>query len=80
MPTTIAKLTAATQHALHIGWRIACSPVIGAMHGSKEAYGRKSSNWKDHFGNEMRIYFSPLTGAISGVSKEIRSLLGKPPK
>ena len=48
------------------------APVAGAIAGVREAWDLPDNNWQDLFANSARRYFSPLTGAIRGVSKEYR--------
>ena len=53
--------------------RLLCSPFVGAYEEMKAALQRpRSTDWKAWIVEDIRIYFAPLTGAITGVRKALR--------
>jgi hypothetical protein len=57
---------------LRYGGRLLCSPFVGAYAEMKAALKRpRSTDWKAWIVEDIRLYFAPLTGAITGVRKAL---------
>jgi hypothetical protein len=57
------------------GWALFWSPFIGAFEEMKAEWNRpNASNWRQFIANGVRMFFAPLTGAISGLQKALKGL------
>jgi hypothetical protein len=55
--------------------RLLWSPFVGAWEACKEDLNRPvPKDWKEDLRLTFKSYFSPLTGAIAGIKKEIRRI------
>lgn len=70
---SMEKSTLAFKEGFAYGWKLFCSPFVGAFEEVKSAANRpKAANWKELIVNDIRLYFAPLTGAIDGVRKALK--------
>jgi hypothetical protein len=52
--------------------RLLCSPFVGAYAEMKAALQRpRPIHWQEWIVEDIRLYFAPLTGAITGVRKAL---------
>jgi len=54
--------------------RLLIAPVKGAIQETRLAWYRTSNNWREFFVNDIRRYFAPITGAVRGLSRELKRI------
>ncbi|SFB27902.1 hypothetical protein SAMN04515620_13440 [Collimonas sp. OK607] len=59
-------------------WWLVWSPFVGAYEEMKAAlYLPRPANWKELVVQDIRLYFAPFTGAITGFRKALKGLQKK---
>jgi len=69
------KTKQAIKNAFRNGWRLLCSPFVGAWDECRAAMNRpRAANWKEFVINDVRAYFAPLTGAVRGLMRTFKDI------
>ena len=72
------KSKPAFRQGLKNGWRLFCSPFVGAWTEMSDFSPRpKAKNWKEFVMNDVRAYFAPLTGAVRGFARTFNEIRNK---
>jgi len=54
--------------------RLLIAPFKGAIQESRLAWKRPSNNWREFIVNDIHRYFAPMTGAVRGLSLEMKRI------
>lgn len=72
------KSKQAFRQGLNNGWRLFCSPFVGAWTECKATLNRpRATSVREFVANDVRAYFAPLTGAVRGFTRTFNEICNK---